>query len=533
MPYKERRSESRAGGHAPFWPPVYSHLRAHKLCFVCPLGDGLYRLWWEDGSKSQTFATYDEWKALLSAHGVGIDCFVGELGIDGTGFPWIQDAIADPHAKVKCSKTGGVTSLHMRCGRLHLAVGSLSSWVQNWSTIEPLELLNSIRCICEVTRTGSCLSPGSLGTNVLHRNWKGSAPTYPKVSRCNLRLLELLKEFAIAGRVETFTDRRVMFSIELDMRSAYASCCAEIPWGTPRRIASKRSPAECSARYATWFARCVVTITTKLPISPIPLRVRGRWTWVTKPGVYTTWLWREEVEAAIRARIYIEVQEGWGWKSLSNRLQPWVEEMESYRSYFESCERFDIGGMVKRCTVSAIGWLGCSLLRYALEAAYQKGNIPLVNSKGNAPISRYTLHPSEDEGAGAPNHLHTYIMMRCRLRVYERELEELWDGNELLGVNFDAIYVVRPSIRPIGRGMGQWKQEPRHAASEEGLFPRARWLNSEERLSLPGLRRDSPLRAKYQDASSAARRRAIGVRAVVSDTSATTALSTEVVDLAP
>lgn len=504
MPRKEGRDgvDGDHERHMPFWPPSYSHKRSHKLCYLCPLGDGQYRVWWSEYDKSEPIGTYAEWKALLSQHSVGIDCYVGELGIDGTGFPWITQALSDPHAKVKCSRNGGVTSIAVRVGKLHLAVSSLNSWSQYWSSKDPLEMLCAIRELGEQTQTGSNLTPGSLGTNVMHRVWKGTNKLYPRVSRCTVNLLEKLKEYAIAGRVETFTDHRVMHAIELDMRSAYASCCQWIPWGTPRRVWGTHSAAEVSNKYATWFCSCTASIAGKLAISPVPIRVKGRWTWATKPGVYKTWMWREEVEACIRAGIYVEVHEGWGWKSLSNRLQPWVQQMEEYRSFYESIGRVDMAQMIKRCTVAAIGWLGCYLIRYTLEGTYRKGNIPLVESKGSRPISTYSMRPYKDVYSPSPNHLHTYILMRCRLKVYERELQELYTGNEILVVNFDAIHVVRPSKLPIGRGLGEWKEIPREAGTEEGLYPRPRWMNDREKVTLPGVPRNSPLRHRYSFARS-------------------------------
>ncbi len=52
----------------------------------------------------------------------------------------------------------------------------------------------------------------------------------------------------------------------------------------------------------------------------------------TEPGVYTSYLWKEQVEDCRAAKCKVKVQHGWGWIY-------WTEDMQAWRALCQELER--------------------------------------------------------------------------------------------------------------------------------------------------------------------------------------------------
>jgi hypothetical protein len=74
-------------------------------------------------------------------------------------------------------------------------------------------------------------------------------------------------------------------------------------------------PYQC----ATYFAKCIVCVARKLPLGVFPVRNENGYAvnYPTEPGIYKTYLWREQVEDAEIAGCDVEVIEGYYWRVLT------------------------------------------------------------------------------------------------------------------------------------------------------------------------------------------------------------------------
>ena len=509
-----RSSDSRGGGHSQYWPPSRNrlHTHSHFSCYLeqCGVDESAgWRMIWDSNiHKPLPVHSYSEWKEQCKKFNHGIDCYVGDFLSDGRGFPWIEEAMHDERASISCSLNHNVTGIKIRLGRYNwCCVGSLKAWDTEWADKNPQELLTAIRTVSQRIGTESqefapdtitsFSSPAQLGYFSLCRSWiegSGCEEWYPKVAYPKRALRTSFFEHGVGGRAEKPTMKVPPGMVnELDMRSAYASCTTEIPFGP---IVFLPSPQDnnlkrINARYATWWGECTVTITHQLKVGPFPFRANKHkpWTYPRKPGTYRgVWLWREEADACMRAGCIVTIQQCWCWEQLSNRLIPWKEEMEGYRVEFERQGKLVEAALVKRAIVAAIGRLGCHPLAYSLAQNYQKGDTILVDQKTNQPtLSNRFIHAEPVKECRLPTHFYAYILMRCRLALYERHRLEVESGNTVYASNFDALYTRYRSKHPTGNGIGEWKENEWATIPGVDPFPYNRALAVQGKIRYPGL----------------------------------------------
>lgn len=479
--------------HAAYWPP-YSRKnpRAHNLCYLEKWKDGRYRLMWRGGGVSSPIDTYSDFKAECNKAGGGVDCYVGDVQHFANGFPWIMECAEDQNGVVYCNNRRTITGATIRMGNKWVSIGSLSSWHKDWHTYDDkVTILDQIVDFCEYVGVGVYTSPGTVGYEKLRQVWSdvGRNTSKKSITRPPDECRSAILEGIVGGRVETFIlGKRVNRCYELDLRSAYPSCASLIPWGSAILVGGDQrvSPDRLSRDLATWYARCDVTVPEQLAVSPVPIRDSGtnRWSFPTGIAFYeNVYLWKEEVHAALQAGCDVTIRQAYGWESFSKRLQPWVASMEGLRNGFESIGEPGKAKWIKSGAVSAIGRLGCGPIRYTVSSKYSPGSVPGTISGSGGPIATYYIREEYDRESPAPVHVFSYILARCRLKVYQRELDEIYDGNGILASNFDAIYLTKPSRLPVGKGIGDWKQ----CTLEEAMHPYPRSVVSASVVRLPGL----------------------------------------------
>ncbi len=87
-----------------------------------------------------------------------------------------------------------------------------------------------------------------------------------------------------------------------------------------------------------------------------------------------------------------------------------------------------------------------------------------------------------------------HTVMRCRLEMFNRARHEEANGNEVIALNFDAIYTKHHATLPTTAENipGAWRETTLHDAS----FPAARHIESREKSRRPGLPTHSPRRSR-------------------------------------
>lgn len=443
-----------------------------------------WKVVWLGERESVVVSSYEEWKVAMQSSPKGVDCYFGDLMSPTFGFPWIPDALEDERCTINVTKNDGIASMTLRLGKVYCTVASLSRWSSNWMDLDIVALLQSIKNVCDVAGVGIYPSPSALGFAMQAKLWQGSPVTRPP-DGCRNALLSNL----IGGRVEYSTNvDKYSTVIELDLRSAYASCCGGLPVGTTIHIPASESHGGdwlCD-RYPAWFAECTVEILSPLHFGCFGVRdEKGRWKFPTQPGTYHCWLWREEWLDVLAAGCGVTVGRAYCWERTSDNLIPWVETTDELRNSFE-CEGLLLeASLTKRCIVAAIGRFGIAPEDRVLvpESRSTLNDVPVTYKDVRAPISSWYVRVTPNRESAAPVHWHSFILMQCRRKLYYRAVEELEDGNELIAANFDALYLAKESVRPVGRGIGQWKSRKLTNVS----MPYARAVVSREKLTLPGV----------------------------------------------
>lgn len=502
---KKRRSGG-SKSHATYWPPVRRlKERSHIITALTLAGPQQRNIVSGNRAVIGHASSYTEFKAVCKSFQSGIDCYVGNLMDPRTGFPWLDDAIADPEAQVICAKNEGVTCIIIRQGNRWTTVTSLSRWFPEWQEMDVSTMLKHIKAVCVDVGVGIQSSPGALGAALMHKRWNEKKVTRPP-NGCRKAMLDNL----VGGRVEFPREaKRLPEVVELDLRSAYASCSYDLPVGTTVYVPDSDTHGGdflCD-RFPSWYARCTVDVRTSLRLGIFPVQNAGnelhaaKWIFPKGAGTYEAWLWREEWLDCIAAGCQVTVHEAYAWEHISNGLQPWVDEMEALRYAYEANEEPVRASMVKRAIVAAIGRFGIAPEKRTLvsRAAARKGDTPLVYQKSPVPFSDRWIHVEHEENCEAPIHWHSHILMLCRRKLYYRGLEELEDGNELIGQNFDALYLARPSKRPTGKGIGEWKSVTLTPAQGEETvnLPFSRAVVAHQKVLLPGVPRSKRQQLGY------------------------------------
>lgn len=479
-----KRTKKGGRRHTSFWPPVRRNkARRHIKSVITQMSSDTYKIIWETGEVSEYVHEYHEFKAMMKSMPTGVDCYVGDLMQPGMGFPWLGEAIDDKDSQVLCDKHEGVVSITIRQGNHWTTVASLARWFPGWQELSIRTMLDCITDLCTDVGTGDQPSPGALGASKQYEMWKGKVVTRPP-NRCRNILLKNL----VGGRVEYRSGYELPGTVyELDLRSAYASCCQQVPVGSTVYVPmdSDRGGDWLCDRFPTWYARCEITITQKLPVGPFAIRAEsGQWAFPTEEGTYTAWLWKEEWLNCVAVGCDVLVQEGYAWEKLSNGLEEWVEFMEGLRFKYEDEGRIDMANLVKRCIVAAIGRFGLDPKKRTMirECDSRKGDTPIIYKHGWAPFSDTYMRIEPENDCCAPVHWHSYILMLCRQKLYIRQCEEVEDGNEIIGANFDALYLAQPSKRTTGRRIGEWKA----ITLTEASLPFPRGVISKQKVTLPG-----------------------------------------------
>jgi hypothetical protein len=281
-----------------------------------------------------------------------------------------------------------------------------------------------------------------------------------------------------------------MHAYEIDMRSAYLSYLLAVPTGTAMRLLNEPDDDR------TWFAPCYVRVPATLTgFGPVGYRdtdslkfpAYGDEGW-HQP--FHTWLWSEEAHLArsLGYTIYVEA-EGWEWEEIDTDNRPYLSALWSLREMARDAEHLH---WVKQAGVASIGRQAIPPLSYRVidddSPLYDEDDLPLPGTLSH-PVTPFWLHPvTDDEEPPRVTHWWAYVLMRCRLGLWERMELERQAGNTVLMSNYDGILLTHPSRGPVRAepGYGEWRQEKLTRV----FIPAARSIESVEKRRRPGVRRD-------------------------------------------
>lgn len=453
------------GGHQPLWPRYRPAPRDKSPAILSKAG--LYGL---DGKRLARVCDHRE----LVAEGIRLklDVFTeGPLADSELGYAWLHQAVQDEKTEVCCVQDGTLVGVRGR------GAGNSVCWVcpvRVGKGQGPTDCLRSLVELGDFTVTGFPRSGASCGfalMQVAHfdaKHPRQSAPTAP--------LRAALRAGGIGGRVDTpALGETLEAAWEEDMRSAYPTAAAgPLPVGTACRVLVEED------HWATWYCQCEVTIPWRLMWSPILVRTDLGNRQLTEPGTYTVWLWKEEANAARELGCSVVPTDGWAWRQTSPLLAEWAGRMADLRATAPSAE---LSNLVKLAAVGAIGRHGMPAITYQLipTAEAPPTARPYLKAHGSNPFTDWSIQETGDPKANALSYWHSYIQMSVRLRLYQRILVHVAQGNRVLATDYDCIRLERPPA--LNLSDPAW----RVSALTNVTFRHPRWVESDQKTRTPGV----------------------------------------------
>ncbi|SRR5258708_3947938 len=408
-------------GHVPLWPNYFSGNKPHYNLFLLE-GRNLYD---KNGHKIECTTYQDVRTTLLHSRGIA---FVQSLSTD---IRLLHEILQISRDKVSCSKNGVPISLQIKERNQRRKIIQATAWGERTvADISFLQYLENVYAECNIGIYGT---PGALGKGLMFDTWYRhmfSSYTSPNQTACNY-----LKQHGFGGRCDTpGIGQTFPVAIELDMSSAYLAHSFPLPVGTSLPFTDGNVE-----RFATWFGRVKITIHNELALGPFPLRLSQRKekiTYPTLPGVYYSYLWKEQAEDCLQAGCNIEVENGFGWKEFSNDMETFAREAYQLRmSLFGTAEEDGI----KKAIVASFGRFGMNGEFYSLTSTCSPGDIWLPTPQG--PTGLYIHKEPHDYSQPSMMHWYSYILMQCARTLYKIALPYAIEGR-LIATNYDAVFVV-------------------------------------------------------------------------------------------
>lgn len=405
---------------------------------------------------------------------------------DIVGLPYVYEMAGHDHIETLCTKDGLPT---MACMRYK----NYKRWLvrsQVWNDDATPQFTESLHNTFGYIGTGVKPSPSSVGRETMRKVWKDNRlGRYTNVSiACEDYLHDnCLGGIAVTPGIFRFTDEAIL----LDMKSAYPKHLRKLPCGA----ASYYVDGSYLQYELIWFAKCIVTIPRTLPLGPFPVRQLvpshpvEKIQYPTDPGVYETYLWSFQAEDCKRAGCTVDVISGYGWRSVTDDPQQWVDYMYELR---QSAPSDDIMRHTKHITNATIGSMGMGRLLHVLTTEYTDGDKVCFNEEG-LPIELF-VHPKYVGDSSLMPHWMYANIAYTNSAVYNFALPFAIEGR-LLMIDYDSIIVsgsVDTSLYHEKRSsagnaapIGSWLYTILHNC----YIPAARSYESDEEMKRPGVKR--------------------------------------------
>lgn len=446
--------------------------------------------------------SYDQLKFTLVSQ--SIDCYFSGVYDDYTGFPYLDMCLHDDNANVLCSHTGGIVAVAFTYLSFARRTGNVC-FATTWGHRNPSQIfLNSLRRLFDTYRVGDHPTPGSLGDRGLVLKMKEQSM---RVHRPNNMMRNMLLKYNIGGRADfdiLYQNKVFEELFEEDRNSGYPAECEEVmdPGETVVRILGDVHNYE---NPFTYFVECEVSkdiipfndviqrsVIPEFGMGPLPIREEGR-IWYPEYGYWKSAYWKEEIELAREQGWTVKTGNGYLFRHGSPFMKEWAHDLYKLIHDFKDStnevtqiEDHIAGGMSKLVPLALVGRFGRKpeKIEVVPENLKQEGDRPVLDYFSAMPIAdEWYIHVSPDKDMNALTQIYHYVLMKMRVALFKRMQQHIAYGNEVVGTNYDAIYLTKPSQLLLGTGLGEWKQKCLHNVN----IPHSRHLHSDEKVTTPGI----------------------------------------------
>lgn len=414
-------------------PRTETRLEPAVLVGTRVIGNG----WAEDGAS---------WESLLAIVIERRLCLFTPALTDIARFPYLSTAREDARTDIR--EGGEHISIIVRDGKRRYHIVPVSQWGKECCDEAFLSFISEVFRYCGHVKP----TPPSLGKRTLLESWRLHNEYYamrqvpdtdwpaewipndykepkrrhalpPKAAR------EAIKDNLHGGRIEAFSDILPGY-YKLDQDNALVSHFGRLPTGTALRHMGGHEP-----RGITCFCLCVVRIPLTLPLGPFPVRT-PIYHWPREPGVYRSWLWKEQMEDARAIGCTVTVQEGWYWNRWTTDTSAWIRWLTELR---KSAPNEEVRKALKRIGAATVSCMGIGDVRYShvSMAEYNKETDErLYDSRG--PLNS-SLRSTRDSARPTPVHWYAYTWMQVARTLYTMALPHA-QANALVALHTDALW---------------------------------------------------------------------------------------------
>lgn len=329
---------------------------------------------------------------------------------------------------------------------------------QTWGDIYPKnETLDRMAYIFD--RFGyEAITPASLSEKVLRSTMQEKLI----ISRPNAILRSTLLKYGKGARISSKkTHKALPVAYENDSNKEYLF---ESTQGVPSPFISPiRFYGDKSGWYSGKTSWCHVNMTChrSKETQPIQIHDNGEMRECRDGEEIDTWLWREEIEDCLSVGYSLNnVLEGWFWDEISFFMSGWADIL--YSKYSQETDE-SIKDIEKIMMVGLPGrFLKAPEKITLIHKSEARGtDLPLLAhdwKKNGSPMSEWCMRVEEDMDSSQLTPIGSYIIMKCRQKIFHDIHREEQAGNTVARIYVDSFTTTqKPTTIAIGKERGQYK----------------------------------------------------------------------------
>ena len=422
---------------------------------------------------------------------------------DLTFFDFFNEILEDPKAKIILSLQKNIVGFSIKIKRYTLYIGSCRAW--NYHSVN-FDFLRDLQKIFDIFQVGVRPAPSSVGTHY----WAKFLDVYEERALTE-KTKNFLKSHDIGARAEYLAPFFFKEAYEIDLNSAYLNHTRCLPSGKEIILSTENNKdsklihnnkfSQEAKDMATFFTCALIYVYDNKNYGIFGEKDEdGNNNWRQKEGYHVVFGWKEEFETFIKhdiGMIYKTFGYAVGFKNFSYNSTSYAKNIEKLR--LKNIEDDKINKLFKLIEVASIGYHGKSSKELILTKEKEEDSFIVSFGNGLKHCEKY-VKIIEKTDSPYLYHWYSYIIMKTRLQIYEKMVEEEKNGNYIIGTNFDAIYLKKEPKNIIEKltkemiknknidiivdeTLGEFKKQK----MTNMIIPFARMLISDQKNSTPGI----------------------------------------------